>query len=205
MIAAQGPRRRDVSRETLARLEVFSSLLRKWNPAINLVSRNSLNDLWGRHIADSIQVFRSVVVDGHWLDLGTGGGFPGLIVAILAADERPDVAVTLVESDQRKATFLRRAARETGATCRVLTDRIEALPPQNADILSARALADLGTLLGFAYRHLGPDGIALFPKGVTWRKELAAAQSEWRFRSEAIMSKTEPDAVILKVEGISRV
>jgi 16S rRNA (guanine527-N7)-methyltransferase len=186
-------------------LEVFATLLRKWNPAINLVSRNSLNDLWGRHIADSIQVYRSVAPHGHWMDLGSGGGFPGLIVAILAADECPDLVVTLVESDQRKATFLRRAARETGASCRVLTDRIETLTPQKADILSARALADLGTLLGFALRHLKPDGTALFPKGVTWQKELAAAQSEWIFRSEAIMSGTEPDAVILKVEGISRV
>ena len=194
----------NVSRETMARLQQFAELLQKWNPRINLVSRNSLPDLWTRHIADSVQVFRCVTPHGHWLDLGSGGGFPGIIIAILAAEEAPDLRVTLIESDQRKSAFLRTAARETGANCRVISQRIEAVEPQQADILSARALAELDTLLGFAERHLKPGGVALFPKGVTWEKECAAARQRWNFSAQPITSKTDPDAVILKIEGVSR-
>ena len=195
----------NVSRETSERLEILETLMRKWNPAINLVSRNSLTDLWERHIADSIQVFRCVEARGHWVDLGSGGGFPGLVVAILAATECPDLTVTLVESDQRKSAFLRRVIRDTGIPCQVRTERIEVLEPQQADILSARALADFGRLLEFADRHLKPGGLALFPKGATWQKEVEAARSQWKFRAKTIMSKLDAQAVILQVEGISRV
>lgn len=194
----------DVSRETLARLDLFAALLEKWNPRINLVSRNSLADLWTRHIADSVQVFRCVTPQGHWVDLGSGGGFPGIIIAILAQEAVPDLRVTLIESDQRKSAFLRTAARETGAKCQVISRRIEAVEPQQADILSARALADLDTLLGFAERHLKPGGVALFPKGVTWEKECAAARKRWNFQAQPITSRTDPDAVILRIEGVSR-
>lgn len=194
----------DVSRETLARLDLFAALLEKWNPRINLVSRNSLADLWTRHIADSVQVFRCVTPQGHWVDLGSGGGFPGIIIAILAQEAVPDLRVTLIESDQRKSAFLRTAARETGAKCQVISRRIEAVEPQQADILSARALADLDTLLGFAERHLKPGGVALFPKGVTWEKECAAARQRWNFQAQPITSRTDPDAVILRIEGVSR-
>ncbi len=194
----------NVSRETSGRLARFAALLEKWNPRINLVSRNSMADLWTRHIVDSVQVFRCVTPAGHWVDLGSGGGFPGLIVAILAVDEVPDLRVTLIESDQRKAAFLRAAARETGAVCTVISKRIEAVESQKADILSARALADLDGLLGFAERHLNPEGVALFPKGVTWQKETDAARQRWNFRAEEITSITDPEAVILKIEGVSR-
>ena len=198
------PSELNVSRETSGRLSRFAAMLQKWNPRINLVSRNSIADLWTRHIVDSVQVFRCVTPAGHWVDLGSGGGFPGLIVAILAVDEVPDLRVTLIESDQRKAAFLRAAARETGADCTVVSKRIEAVEPQKADFLSARALTDLDGLLGFAERHLSPEGVALFPKGVTWQKETEAARQRWKFRAEAITSITDPEAVILKIEGVSR-
>ena len=194
----------DVSRETMTRLDTFVNLLRKWNPKINLVSRNSLPEVWTRHIADSVQLFRCVRPAGHWADLGSGGGFPGLVIAILAIEAAPDLRVTLIESDQRKSAFLRTVSRETGANCTVISRRIEDVPPLAADILSARALADLATLLGFAARHLKPDGTALFPKGVTWEKESIAAQDIWHFQAQPITSRTDPEAVILKIEGVSR-
>ncbi|MDK3017858.1 16S rRNA (guanine(527)-N(7))-methyltransferase RsmG [Pseudodonghicola flavimaris] len=194
----------NVSRETLSRLETFAELLKKWNPKINLVSRASLEHLWTRHIVDSVQVFRCVRPQGQWVDMGSGGGFPGVIVAILAAEEAPELAVTLIESDQRKSAFLRTAARECGVACKVLSDRIESVPPQQADILSARALADLDALLGFAERHLKSTGTALFPKGISWGKECEQARRRWNFSAQPITSKTEPDAVILKIEGVSR-
>lgn len=196
--------RLDVSRETMERLDQFAELLRKWNPRINLVSRASLEELWTRHIIDSVQVFRCVTPQGHWVDMGSGGGFPGVIIAILAADETPDLSVTMIESDQRKSAFLRTALRECGAKGTVISQRIEAAEPQQADILSARALADLDALLGFAERHLKKTGVALFPKGISWGKECEQARARWNFQAEPITSMTEPDAVILRIEGISR-
>lgn len=195
----------NVSRETLCRLEIFASLLVKWNTRINLVSRNSLACLWDRHIVDSVQVFRSAPKGTLWMDMGSGGGFPGLIVAILAQEERPEIKVTLVESDQRKAAFLRAAARETGVTCKVFPERIEKVSPQQASIVSARALAELTDLLMFAERHLMNGGTALFSKGVTWRKELETARLRWRFDVDVIESRTMPGAAILRIKGASRV
>jgi 16S rRNA (guanine527-N7)-methyltransferase len=195
----------NVSRETHERLEVFANLVRKWNQKINLVSRNSLNDLWNRHIVDSIQVFRCAKDWETWVDMGSGGGFPGLIVGILALDENPNGQVALIESDQRKSAFLRTAARECGVTCQVLTDRIERVDARQSDVVSARALASLNTLLGYAQHHLRPQGIALFPKGITWQKEIEEARLEWQFNVEAITSLTEPGAAILKINGVSRV
>jgi 16S rRNA (guanine527-N7)-methyltransferase len=195
----------NVSRETFEQLQVFEAVIRKWNPSINLISRNSMSELWERHIVDSVQVFRATEPKGHWVDLGSGGGFPGLIISILAHEESPDLNVTLVESDQRKSAFLRNAARECGVKCKVISKRIEQAEPQNADILSARALADLSLLLEFADRHLSPGGVALFPKGVSWKKELEQARNKWSFDAEAITSLTEPDAAILKIKGVTRV
>lgn len=195
-----------VSRETMERLEKFEQVLLKWNPRINLVSKNSLPHLWPRHIADSIQVYDCVdKIDETWLDIGSGGGFPGIVVAILAAERSPQTKVTLIESDQRKSVFLRTAARECGVSISVLTKRIEQVEPIGAQIMSARAVADLDTLLGFSERHLAEDGVALFPKGESWQKEVDAAKKKWRFDVESITSLTETEAVILKIKGITRV
>lgn len=195
----------DVSRETIRRIELFELVLRKWNPRINLVSTSSLGDLWSRHILDSIQVYRCGAPVDHWVDMGTGGGFPGLIAALLAAEEAPETRFTLIESDQRKVAFLRTAAREIGISCDILAQRIEEVAPLDADIVSARALTDLSGLLHFTVRHLDGDGFALLPKGATWKKEVAIAQEKWRFRFDPITSVTDPQAVILKIEGASLV
>lgn len=195
----------NVSRETMERLGIFEEVIQKWNPKINLVSRKSLDELWLRHIIDSIQVYRSAPETDHWVDIGSGGGFPGIIVGIMAADEAPGTSVTLIESDKRKSVFLRTAARECGIEINVLSERIEKVEPQKAQVLSARALADLNTLLGFTERHVTGEGISLFPKGVTWKKELEDARQYWRFDAEPITSLTEPDAVILKIGGVARV
>lgn len=195
----------NVSRETLERLQIFDATIRKWNPRINLVSRNSLDALWDRHINDSIQVLRTVKPGARWVDLGSGGGFPGLIAAIVLHDEAPETEVILVESDQRKSAFLRNAARECGVTCKVISDRIEKIEPLQADTLSARALASLDLLLEFTDLHLKKDGTAVFPKGATWKKELEDAQKKWSFAVETITSLTEPEAAILKINGVARV
>ena len=196
----------DVSRETKERLEIFASLVEKWNPSINLVSKNSLSDLRERHMADSVQVFRAVDPNfGHWADIGSGGGFPGLVVAILRAEDGNGKKVTLVESDQRKAVFLRTVLRETAVSADVRAERIENTNFLAADVLSARALSDLPTLLRFTVAHLHQNGVAVFPKGLTWQKELAAAQKAWNFDHEVIKSKTDPSGVLLKIRNIRSV
>ncbi|MGR3460768.1 MAG: 16S rRNA (guanine(527)-N(7))-methyltransferase RsmG [Roseovarius sp.] len=197
---------RDVSRETKERLDLYTTLIEKWNPRINLVSRASLPDLQARHFQDSAQLHALVPAPvAHWADLGSGGGFPGLVIAILAQETGSPARVTVVESDARKSAFLRTVIRETGIAASVRTERIEKMDPLAADVISARALADLPTLLGYAARHLAPGGTALFPKGATWRQELAEAQSKWQFTSWVDKSRTDPEAVILRVTGVSRV
>jgi 16S rRNA (guanine527-N7)-methyltransferase len=196
----------DVSRETLERLELYESLLRKWNPAINLVSRTTLSDAWSRHFVDSAQLLALAPVDAaSWVDLGSGGGFPGLVIAILADELRPDLSVTLVESDRRKAAFLAEVARQIGVAVAVKAERAETLTPCNCDILSARALAPLKELLSLSMRHLKPGGVGLFLKGAQSGAELAEALETFRFTLQKIPSQTDPMAVILSVGGISRV
>ena len=194
-----------VSRETQERLEIFATLLKKWNRRINLVSQSSLDNLWTRHIRDSAQLV-DLAPDSvsRWVDLGSGGGLPGLVVAIVGAERRSPFQCTLIESDTRKSAFLRTVVRETGIDARVITNRIEAAPPQMGDIVSARALADLTTLLAFAERHLNPTGRAIFPKGKNWQKEIETAQSRWQFNYKVAKSKTETGSVILSVTGVSR-
>jgi 16S rRNA (guanine527-N7)-methyltransferase len=194
-----------VSRETEDQLRRFEGLVRKWNPAINLVSKASLDDLWSRHILDSAQLYTLAKPQGHWLDLGSGGGFPGLVIAILAQGAGDDLRLTLVESDQRKATFLREVTRELSLPVTVRTDRIEHCPPQSADTLSARALAPLTTLLGYATRHLAPNGTAVFPKGASWQQEVEAARKDWHFDLHISPSATDPDGAVLTVKAISHV
>ena len=196
----------NVSRETSDRLKLLADLLKKWNPRINLVSKSTVDEVWSRHILDSAQIFDLVDQSAfRWVDIGSGGGFPGLVVAILAADSEFPRKTILIESDQRKCAFLRTVLRETGVQGRVVAKRIEAAEPQFADILSARALAELDQLFWFAKRHLSENGTMLFPKGVTWEKELSKAQESWSFGREVFTSKTEPNSVILKVKDLRRV
>ena len=196
----------NVSRETLAALRAFEALVQRWNPAINLVSKASLVDLWPRHILDSAQVF-ALCPDpaATWVDVGSGGGFPGLVVAILARELKPDLHVTLVESDLRKATFLRQAAQTLRLPARVLSERIESLAPLAADVFSARALAPLQDLLAYAERHMAPTGAAILPKGARYADELASAKASWRFDVDVRPSLSDAEAAILVIRNIHRV
>lgn len=195
----------NVSRETLERLDLYESLLKKWNKSINLVSSSTISEARNRHFVDSAQIYNIAPKDWQiWCDMGSGGGFPGMVVAILAAELKPAVSVFLLESDQRKATFLRTVAREAGIKVQVISDRIEKIDPISADVVSARALASLENLLGFSERHLKKGGLALFPKGATWQQELEEAQRTWSFTHEVHKSVVELNSVILSIGGIAR-
>jgi 16S rRNA (guanine527-N7)-methyltransferase len=189
----------DVSRETIEKLDHFASETLRWTPAINLISKASMDQIWQRHILDSAQLFPLGDLAAKWVDMGSGGGFPGIVMAIMGAQD-----MVLIESDKRKATFLQQVARHLSLQVTVISQRVDNLPPQGANTVSARALASLTQLLGHATPHLTPAGRAVFPKGRGADVELAAAQEKWQFDYSAIPSKTDPDAAILVIENIRR-
>ena len=187
-----------VSRE--ASLAAFASLIRKWNPAINLVASSTLPDLERRHIADSLQLAELVSQpSGLWMDLGSGGGLPGLVVAIC----HPTCAVRLIDSDRRKIAFLQTAIRELAlSNCTGQAVRVEELPPAGALNLSARALAPLVRLMPYLARHLAQDGTAWLMKGRNWQAELEEAKAAWSFNVAVHPSKTDPSAAILAIRDV---
>jgi len=181
------------------RLRTHLSLLRRWNVRINLAAEAPEEVLWQRHTLDSLQLLPLLPeAAGRLVDLGSGGGFPGLVLA--AATGWP---TALVESDRRKAAFLAEAARAMALPhVTIHAGRIEALSPLQAEVITARALAPLTVLVGHAHRHLAPGGIALFPKGRTAAEELTAATAAWTMRVERFPSRTDPAATILRLGDI---
>ncbi|WGF87344.1 16S rRNA (guanine(527)-N(7))-methyltransferase RsmG [Marinivivus vitaminiproducens] len=190
-----------VSRETCERLGAYLALLRRWQPAINLVGTSTLADPWRRHIADSAQLLpllpaatRTVV------DLGSGAGLPGLVLAILGVPE-----VHAIESDRRKAQFLREAARATDAKLRVHACRIEEVAdPIRADVVTARALAPIGRLLGLATRFVGDGTTQLYLKGGHVEDERAEAEAEWAFSCSVHPSRTDASGAIVRITDVRR-
>ncbi|MBM3648216.1 MAG: 16S rRNA (guanine(527)-N(7))-methyltransferase RsmG [Alphaproteobacteria bacterium] len=192
----------DVSRETLDRLESLVSTLARWQKTINLVGRSTVDDIWGRHILDSAQLIPSIPTKAQRLaDLGSGAGFPGLVVAAF----RPDLEVVLIEADARKAAFLGEAARRMGLERqpRIVVGRIEAAAPAQADVVTARALAPLSQLLAWAQHHRTDTAICLFHKGKGWQGELTEAMKAWDIDVRPLSSVTDRDAVILRIGSYS--
>jgi 16S rRNA (guanine527-N7)-methyltransferase len=194
-----------VSRETAERLDLFASLFSKWAKAINLVAPSTLNDLWDRHIADSAQIFQLQPVPGTWLDLGSGGGFPGVITAIMLAERRAGW-VHLIESNNKKAAFLRTALAETGARGSVHPVRIEAAVAAvpETDYVSARALADLDTLLGLInpWAERNDDLKAYLHKGRDYQAEIDNSRRRWHYDLVIHESVIENGSVVLEIDGI---
>lgn len=190
-----------VSRETAERLDRFLALVLTWNRTINLVARADERQLRDRHLQDSLNLLPYLPPDfDRAIDLGSGGGFPGLVLAI--ATRRP---FDLVESDQRKAAFLREAARVTEASATVHAHRAEQLRLAPASLITARALAPLPTLLVWAHPLLQPGGVCVFPKGRTAQQELTQAAQQWHMRIEQWSNPLAPDASILRLSEISPV
>jgi len=190
----------DVSRETMARLERYATLLATWNKRINLVGASTIRDLWRRHMLDSAQLRWYIPKHARTLvDIGSGAGFPGLVLAIMGVPE-----VHLVESNQRKCAFLREAARVTGARVTIHCARAEALTPWPADVVTARALSPLPILLEYAEPFLTPKTICLFPKGRGVKEELTKTQKTWNITFDMLYSVTDPEGTILRLEAITR-
>ena len=194
----------DVSRETIKKLEEYVALVVKWNPKINLISKGDLEDIWDRHIEDSAQIVSLTEIGPSWVDLGSGGGFPGIVVAILLRSISPSTKVVLVESDGRKATFLRQVALKLDLNCDVLNKRIEVISIEENTILSARALATLPKLLDIIERLTHKDTVCLFMKGKNFSKELKLAQDTWSFDCDVVESRTNAEAAVLVIRNICR-
>ena len=198
----------NVSRETYDKLRAYEALIRKWNPSINLVAKSTLSDVWNRHIIDSAQVYFAALDERSsvWTDIGSGGGLPGIVIATLAQGEDQQINVTMVESDKRKSVFLRTAIRELGLfNTKVVNERIESAQVPISNIISARALAPLTDLFTLSQGFSDQNTTFLFQKGKNWAWEIEMAQNHWSFEYDAIKSKTDSNAVILKIRGLSRV
>lgn len=193
-----------VSRETLRDLEDFSTELRRWSRRINLVSNSTHDGTWRRHVVDSAQL---AFLLSHplrtWCDLGSGGGLPAIPVALINRERHPRAGMTCIESDRRKATFLRMMAQRYGLALTVVAERIEQCREQRADVVSARALAPLPSLLRLVRRHLAPTGVAVLPKGRAVSEELNKAREEWTFDLVRHQSVTEPESEILEIRNIN--
>ncbi|MGL4240472.1 MAG: 16S rRNA (guanine(527)-N(7))-methyltransferase RsmG [Beijerinckiaceae bacterium] len=196
----------DVSRETRARLDVIVAQLRKWQPRINLVAPSTMAAIEDRHVADSLQLIELAPDARSWIDLGSGGGFPGLVVGAVLAG-RQDGRVWLLESNAKKCAFLRETARLAELPVEVICDRIEhRLPGLGArfDVVSARALAPLDKLLDLAEPVLATGAIGLFPKGEDVDDEINAALRAWHMEHDLIQSLTERKARIVRVRSAVR-
>lgn len=189
-----------VSRETLDRFRLYDDLLVKWQKAINLVGPATMGDRWRRHFLDSAQLAPLAPPGGTWIDLGSGAGFPGLVLAILGVGR-----VHLVESDARKSQFMREVIRQTAADAVVINGRIEQAALPVARVISARALAPLAALLDLAAPAMGPNTLCLFLKGQQVEAELTEATKSWKMRIDRIASRTDPAGIILRLEGLARV
>ena len=192
----------NVSRETIEKLQIYENLLLKWNLSINLVSKTTLQTAPVRHFADSIQLWTLRENFETWVDIGSGAGFPGLVLAILSGGHGD---FHFVESDARKCAFLRNVSRETNSPVTVHTQRIEEFDAVKADVLSARALASVGQLFSYTENILKPDAICLYLKGQNCDSELEEASRSWTYEAEKFASQTDVNGTVLRIKDIARV
>ena len=191
----------NVSRETLEKLTIYADTLKKWNKKVNLVSRSTISDLWHRHFLDSAQLFPLIPRNSQTLvDLGSGAGFPGLVLAAMGQLE-----VHLIESDRRKSEFLREVARTANISAHIHNTRIETLEPIPADIVTARALAPLSDLLEWSLPFLHPESTCFFLKGRNVEDELTSIHNIWETKTICRQSRTDKESSVLCIREVSRV
>ncbi|WP_439532653.1 16S rRNA (guanine(527)-N(7))-methyltransferase RsmG [Polymorphobacter sp.] len=192
----------NVPRETLEKLDLYAALLIEWQEQMNLVGPATLDHIWDRHFADSAQLLDLAPKGAFWLDLGAGAGFPGLVIAL----SDPSARVKLVESIAKKCRFLEEVSRRLGleAQVEVVNARIEHVPPQQADIITARALAQLSQLFTWGLPHASAETLWLLPKGARHAEEIEAAERRYRFQHTLIASRTSDEARIVRATGVAR-
>jgi 16S rRNA (guanine527-N7)-methyltransferase len=193
-----------VSRETIERLDAFVACLLRWRRTTNLIAASTIPQIWTRHIADSLQLLPLAPTANVWIDLGSGAGFPGLVIACALAD-RPDAVVHLVESTKKKSVFLQEAIEATGAPARVHCERIEDFARSfgdRADVITARALAPMPALMSYVQPFLKNGAQALLLKGQDVEAELTEAAKYWKIESALVASKTSATGKIVIIRGV---
>ncbi len=190
----------DVPRGTMERLMAYEALLQDWQTRMNLVGPATLSDIWGRHFADSAQLKSLIQRGKHWIDVGSGGGFPGMVLAAMDWGQ-----FTLIDSVAKKVRFLEAVQDQLGLTnVAVVHGRVEALAPMGAEVITARATAALVTLFDWTVAHGRPASRWVFPKGRRWEEEVAEAKLRFRFEFQALPSITDPEARIILATNLER-
>ena len=196
----------NVSRETFDILSRFVNILTEWQGKMNLVSSKSLDQIWTRHIADSIELYQYLNADTNLVcDIGSGAGFPGVILAIVSMVEQRATKFKLIESITKKTVYLNDVKERLGLNnVEIINARSESLKIKPAGIITARAVAPLDKLLGLALPLTNKKTVLLFPKGKTYEIEIAQAQKHWHFDVSALKNSVEPEGVILKISNLRK-
>jgi len=187
----------NVSRETFIRLNCFVELLQKWQQTINLISATTLPDIWTRHIIDSTQLYQKIGANEAVVDMGSGAGFPGMVLGIMGI-----TSMALVESDGRKVAFLREVARETKTPIRIFHERAENVSLTDFSVITARGFASVKNTLNFLKDGLNSGHKLLLLKGKSYQKELGEAREDWSFDCETFPSITDKEGVILSITNL---
>lgn len=195
-----------VSRETFDSLKAYQSLLIEWQKKFNLVSNNSLEEAWERHFIDSVQLWKFIPETARsLLDFGSGAGFPGMVLAVIAKEKTPYLKVGLIESIAKKTMYLKTVAAELCVDVEIFNDRIENIPVQKVDVITSRAMTSLNGLLDYAHRFCKPETICIFPKGKKYAEELAEAHRHWKFKCRIEPSEVSEEGRILIVSNLSKI
>lgn len=195
-----------VSRETLERLKAYEASLHEWQKKFNLVSNASLEDAWNRHFLDSMQLFNFIPKTARTLcDFGSGAGFPGMVLAIMAKEKTPYLKVSLIESIKKKTLYLNEVNKITEANAVIINDRIENIPPQSFDVITSRAMASLKDLLNYTKKFFGKNTVCIFPKGKSYAEEIAEAEKFWKFDCKIVPSEMSSEGVILIITNLSAI
>ncbi len=195
-----------VSRETFERLKVCQKLLSEWQERFNLVGKNTLDDAWNRHFLDSAQLFKFIPENAETLyDLGSGAGFPGMVLAIMAAEKTPYLNISLIESTAKKTLYLNELKKQTAINVNIVNDRIENLPSVKVDVITSRALTALDNLLGYAHRFCKASTVCIFPKGRKYAEEIELARRRWKFDCRIEDSEQSAEGKILIITNLSKI
>jgi 16S rRNA (guanine527-N7)-methyltransferase len=195
----------NVSRETFEKLEKYVELVLKWQKSVNLISNSTISQIWERHVCDSVQLINLMDINNNkFFDIGSGAGFPGLVLAIILQEKNPEAVVELVESDRKKCLFLNEVKRQLGLNVKISNQRIENLDDNKYDVITSRALASLDKLFDYVYRFCDLDTKLIFPKGENFEKEILDAKENWVFSCKIEVSKTNDKAVVLIIENLHK-
>ena len=195
----------DVSRETLLKLRAYEASLKEWQNKFNLVSNSSLEDAWNRHFIDSVQLFKYIPKSAKSLyDFGSGAGFPGMVLAIMASEKTPYLKVSLIESINKKTLYLKHVSEICSTNVEIFNQRIESLPKNKVDVVTSRAMTSLNDLLSYAYPFCKTDTVCIFPKGKKHQEEIDEARKHWQFDCQINPSETSTEGVILVITKLAK-